>query len=118
MSKHYRIVPDNYNGYEVQVKGFWGWHEVGTNTHTNKEEAKQFILREVGIDSTDEPETDDRFRDELHGLWAKHNRLLEYLGLEDVTEPEKKVIRKKRLPKRPTHTKLPQSGSNKLGEDK
>lgn len=34
----------------------------------------------------------DTLRDELHTLWDKHNRLLNHLGLEDVTEPEHKII--------------------------
>lgn len=41
----YRIVRDNYRGFEVQIRRWWWpfWKQVGfTNTHYSIEEAEQF----------------------------------------------------------------------------
>lgn len=43
----YRIVRDNYLGYEVQVKWWWSfrWHQKGfSNTFSNVEEARKYAL--------------------------------------------------------------------------
>lgn len=42
--KKYRIVTDEYNGYEVQIRYlFFFWFEVGTNSFDTIEKAKIFI---------------------------------------------------------------------------
>ena len=44
--KKYRIVRDNYNGYECQVWRLWlpFWFQMGwTNTHPTLEKAKEYI---------------------------------------------------------------------------
>lgn len=55
--------------------GWWveNWHELNTIVEDNK-----------------------NLRAELHALWAKHSRLLDHLGLEDVTMPSEQIIRKKK----------------------
>jgi len=48
MKTRYRIVADDYAGYEVQRK-IWRfplcWFQVGCNTHTTVERARAFIER-------------------------------------------------------------------------
>lgn len=42
----YRIVKDNYSGYEVQIKRWWFpiWLQVGlSNTHRTIEDAEAFV---------------------------------------------------------------------------
>lgn len=42
----YRIVPDNYNGFEVQRKSTWWpfWVQLGgSNTHSSLEKAKEYL---------------------------------------------------------------------------
>lgn len=45
--KKYRIVRDNYNGYEVQNWRLWFplWLQGVTNTHSNIEKAKEYIKK-------------------------------------------------------------------------
>lgn len=68
--------------------------EVGDDVKT--------LLRKVQTDN-------GSLKAELHELWDKHNRLLTYLGLEDVTMPQRKEIRKikKQLSQRLATTKKP-----------
>jgi hypothetical protein len=57
--KRYRIVEDNYLGYEVQSRRWWFpfWLECSSsigisNTHPTIEKAKEFIYRRVnGLDT-------------------------------------------------------------------
>ncbi len=43
---HYRIVRDNYNGYEVQSWRWWWpfWIQGRTNTHSTVERAEEYAL--------------------------------------------------------------------------
>jgi len=45
MKTKYRIVCDNFSGFEVQKKRWWFpvWMQVGINTHSSIENAKAFI---------------------------------------------------------------------------
>lgn len=48
MSPEYRIVTDNYSGYEVQVRRWWWpfWIEADfVNTHSSIDEAERFAER-------------------------------------------------------------------------
>ena len=42
----YRVVRDNYNGYEVQIRRWWHWpfwwQAAGSNTHSSVEAAETF----------------------------------------------------------------------------
>ena len=44
MGKEYRIVTDEFNGYEVQCRRWWFpiWLQVGINSHRTIEEARAF----------------------------------------------------------------------------
>lgn len=49
----YRIVTDNYAGFEVQIKYWWwfGWHLTERNTFFTVERAKKYInLHKKGFD--------------------------------------------------------------------
>lgn len=41
----YRVVRDNYCGFEVQIWKIWFpfWCQIGINTHSSLERAKDFI---------------------------------------------------------------------------
>lgn len=43
MRRHYRIVTDDYNGFEVQRKRMGIWLQVNVNTHRTIEAAEAFI---------------------------------------------------------------------------
>ena len=45
--KRYRIMYDNYSGYEAQVWSLWRpyWRMIGTNTFRSIEDAEAFIHR-------------------------------------------------------------------------
>jgi hypothetical protein len=45
--KKYRVVRDNYCGYEVQTWRFWFpfWVQGRVNTHRSIEEAKEYIKK-------------------------------------------------------------------------
>ena len=45
MKNKYRIVTDNYSGYEVQIKRWWFpvWRQIGINTFTSIDHAKRAI---------------------------------------------------------------------------
>lgn len=42
MKNEYRIVEDNYAGFEVQIRRWWFpmWRQVGVNTHSTLERAE------------------------------------------------------------------------------
>lgn len=64
----------------------------GQNTTTRLDELLTwFHDNRHDLEPTDQVE---HLKDELHALWDKHNRLLTYLELEDVTMPQTKTIRK------------------------
>ena len=44
LKPRYRIVNDDFSGYEVQVKRWWWpwWYCVGFNTHPSVERARQY----------------------------------------------------------------------------
>lgn len=49
MKTKYRIVRDNYSGYEVQRKRWWFpiWLQVGVNTHYSLEKAEAYVQKYI-----------------------------------------------------------------------
>lgn len=49
MKKKYRIVSDNYAGYEVQYKHplIPFWLQLGCNTHPSVEKAEEWLKRQL-----------------------------------------------------------------------
>lgn len=46
MKNRYRIVRDNYAGFECQIRYWWFpvvWCQIGINTNSSIEEAERFI---------------------------------------------------------------------------
>ena len=54
--KRFRIVKDNYSGYEAQIWRVWWpfWTQMGfTNTHTTIEDAERYIRNSMFVNYVD-----------------------------------------------------------------
>lgn len=51
--RRYRIVTDRYQGFEVQVKGVFGWRMPACNTHATIEKAEAYANQDAAKHTAD-----------------------------------------------------------------